>query len=97
MLKEFAEKLKFPDYFGYNWDALDECLKDLDWLNATDIIIHHEKNIIINEIDFKIYIEILADAVLYWNNDGACTLIVGFPIEYKEKIEKYLHKEPGKI
>jgi len=24
--------MRFPDYFGNNWDALDECLGDMDWL-----------------------------------------------------------------
>lgn len=24
--------MQFPDYFGNNWDALDECLGDMDWL-----------------------------------------------------------------
>lgn len=29
-----ASAMQFPDYFGSNWDALDECLRDMDWLSA---------------------------------------------------------------
>jgi len=36
---ELAEKFRFPDYFGYNWDAVDECLADLEWFEEKNIIV----------------------------------------------------------
>jgi hypothetical protein len=30
------KQLDFPGYFGHNWDALHDCLRDLSWLNAVD-------------------------------------------------------------
>jgi RNAse (barnase) inhibitor barstar len=32
LLGRLATALRFPDYFGRNWDALDEMLRDLGWL-----------------------------------------------------------------
>jgi len=31
--------MHFPDYFGSNWDALDECLADLDWLDLPGYVL----------------------------------------------------------
>lgn len=31
LLAALGQALIFPDYYGGNWDALDECLVDLSW------------------------------------------------------------------
>jgi RNAse (barnase) inhibitor barstar len=36
---EFAAAFQFPDYFGQNWDAFDECLADLEWLPAAAYVL----------------------------------------------------------
>jgi hypothetical protein len=39
LFDEIAAALQFPYYFGENWDALDECLADLDWLNGSGCVV----------------------------------------------------------
>ena len=34
LFEALAGALRFPDHFGHNWDALDECLRDLEWLSG---------------------------------------------------------------
>ncbi|WP_051782524.1 MULTISPECIES: barstar family protein [unclassified Streptomyces] len=31
---QFYDRLRLPDYFGWNWNALFDCLRDLHWLPA---------------------------------------------------------------
>ncbi|WP_229890739.1 barstar family protein [Streptomyces mashuensis] len=34
VFEEFWEGFRFPDYFGWNWNALLDCLRDLHWRPA---------------------------------------------------------------
>lgn len=44
LLAALAEGFEFPDYFGGNWDALEECLRELDsWLDASGYAVVIEK------------------------------------------------------
>ncbi len=43
LFDEWAAALEFPDYFGRNWDAFDECVTNLAWLpgNACGVLVMH--------------------------------------------------------
>jgi RNAse (barnase) inhibitor barstar len=71
LFKEFAIKFKFPDYFGYNWNALDECINDLEWLPADGYVVEVENSdlLLVNDKnDFKILIELLYNTCVEWSN-----------------------------
>lgn len=39
LLDATAKALKFPEWFGGNWDALEDCLTDLSWLKANGYVV----------------------------------------------------------
>lgn len=41
-LGRIATALRFPDWFGHNWDALADCLADLSWLPAPGYVVVFE-------------------------------------------------------
>ncbi|WP_328959958.1 barstar family protein [Streptomyces virginiae] len=36
---QFYDRLRLPDYFGWNWNALFDCLRDLHWLPAEHYVL----------------------------------------------------------
>ena len=76
---EFARVLDFPDYFGHNWDALEECLADLEWLPAKGyILLITDTQAVLPEAEeeYETLLEILDDAGEAWSKgqtaDGRC-------------------------
>jgi RNAse (barnase) inhibitor barstar len=73
LLAACASILSFPDYFGDNWDALEECLTDLNWLDGRGVVLVFEQIapfIRHNHGDWAIACEILQDAATYWRTQA---------------------------
>jgi hypothetical protein len=76
LFTECARALDFPDYFGHNWDALEECLADLEWLPAKGyILLITEAAQVLPDDDeeYETFLEILRDAGEAWGNGQAGT------------------------
>jgi len=82
--------LWFPGYFGFNWNALEDCLRDFSWVSEEKIIIVHDALPNISNDDLKIYLEILRDTVLDWYGYEQHTLKVVFQKKDHERITKIL-------
>ena len=82
LLAVLARKLRFPAYFGANWDALEECLRDLSWLGgqARVVVVHEGLPFSPSSANMATYRSILADAVAAHRPGGSPPVLdVVFP------------------
>jgi hypothetical protein len=88
LLDALARELRFPDYFGHNWDALDECLRDLGWLPEGDVLLAHEDIPLHADPAARgIYLATLREAVEIWAKRGGRRLLVVFPLSARKIVE----------
>lgn len=72
LLDVLANQLRFPVYFGRNWDALFDCLCDFSWLSEpTQIVIQHEDVPCLPTDQHEVYLKVLCDAVDSWRLEPA--------------------------
>jgi hypothetical protein len=64
LLAAVARALDFPDYFGGNWDALDECLADLSWLPGPATLAFRAAGLVLEQAPARraVLLRILNDA-----------------------------------
>lgn len=68
-LKTASKVINLPKYFGYNWDALQDCLTDLSWFEAPSYLIAYDQwqNFAHNyPQDWQILNDIFSEAIAYW-------------------------------
>ena len=82
LLAQLDAGLSFPDYFGGNWDAVWECICDLEWLKPIQVVLIHE-DLPLKEDPavLRTYLSIMNDAIEYWVNRSEHDLVVVFPTD----------------
>jgi RNAse (barnase) inhibitor barstar len=79
LLNHVATVLQFPNHFGSNWDALEECLTDLEWVDGDGYLIYfdHIDGLLSAHPDqFATFVEIVRDAVESWKEDGEAMVVL---------------------
>lgn len=73
LMRRVAKAFAFPDYFGHNWDALDDCLRDLAWLPGEGYVLGLEHPEALRRAapgDFASLVSVLEEASLAWCDRG---------------------------
>jgi hypothetical protein len=73
LLRQFAASLGFPDWFGGNWDALEDCLTDLSWHAAAGFVLllpGADTLAALHADDYGVLIDVLASCAQYWRERG---------------------------
>jgi hypothetical protein len=90
LLSAFARALAFPDWFGGNWDALEDCLTDLSWVPGGEIVLLIQGGGSLGRDDLGILIDVLAASAGHWRARGRpfVALFAGGPAELPEWISE---------
>jgi len=84
--------LNFPEYYGSNWDALDECLRDFEWISQQSVILIHQDLPTLDQLSMTIYLDILLYAIAKWYESEKHKFKVMFPEDYRKQIESTIRK-----
>lgn len=68
LLNNLAKSGNFPEYFGKNWDALEDSLRDLSWIEERGVVIYHFDLPLKNfPEECRVYLEILQNILEDWS------------------------------
>jgi Barstar (barnase inhibitor) len=88
LLQWFASNLQFPDYYGENWDALVDCLRDLSWIHHHRVVLFHDCLPLAGHNEWlSIYLDILGIAAESWKNDSTHELVIAFDPSCRSAVE----------
>lgn len=68
-LHRVAPVMRFPEYFGYNWDALEDCLTELDGGSEAGYLLLYsraDRFAMTNPEQWDVLLQILHSAIAIW-------------------------------
>ncbi len=72
-LEQIARAIKFPDYFGKNWDALQDCLTDLQGIQVKGYVLvfeSPERFIKSSPDDWAVALDVFKSVIEFWQAQG---------------------------
>lgn len=78
-IDECAKVMDFPDYFGRNWNALDECITDLEWCQAKGYVLLYDGVDAFAQADpnqWAYALDTLRSAADYWRKTDTPMLVL---------------------
>ncbi|UQI43739.1 barstar family protein [Streptomyces sp. HU2014] len=82
VFEQFWNQFRFPDYFGWNWPALSDCLRDLQWIKADRylVVIENAGSVLDGTPDdWETFLGTLHRASAHWANPHEKPAGVGIP------------------
>jgi len=90
LLQELARAMKFPQYFGYNWDALYDLLSDLSWTSIEVVALWHHDLPLASQQEREAYLRILRDVLARTTAGTTSRLEVYFPASCQQEVLRML-------
>lgn len=90
LLECLRQRAGFPSYFGANWNALSDCLRDLHWVDSHELVLQHGDLPSLPSNDKRTYLEVLAECVESWQVGEEHKLTVVFPTAARDEILRLL-------
>jgi hypothetical protein len=93
LFSTFARDLSFPTYFGDNWDALNDMLRDLTWLEGEKpVVIMHDAVPFRDRLAVrKLYLRLMVQWIVWWNVHGTHRVHAVFRREHIDEVSRCVH------
>jgi hypothetical protein len=95
LLQAWYERLLLPGYFGFNWDALSDCLRDLHWVDEREVLVHHMDLPALSDDELCTYLEVLAESITSWGDADPHRLVVSFPVGAQARLQACFRSVAG--